>query len=102
MSTAQALAEFRRSGRCTLNRPVPAEHRRVGEFQIHLLNVSAHGFMARGIFKFSAGERLSVRLPGVGWIEAHLVWMDASRAGFEFERLIRPDEFTKMCQSLQT
>jgi hypothetical protein len=102
MSTAQALAESRRSGRCSSDRHVPAEHRRVGEFQIHLLNVSAHGFMARRSFEFPVGERLSVRLPGVGWIEAHLVWMDASRAGFEFERLIRPDEFTTMCQSLQT
>ncbi|MBB4860905.1 hypothetical protein HNO88_004251 [Novosphingobium chloroacetimidivorans] len=103
MKTPQerALEEFRRSARCKVDRLVPAEHRRRGEFQIHLLNVSAHGFMAVGESDFQVGERLSIRLAGVGWIEGHLVWSDETRAGFEFERLIRLDEFTAMRAAFQ-
>lgn len=97
----RALEEFRRSARCKVDRAVPAEHRRAGAFEIHLLNVSAHGFMAGGEFDLQIGERLSIRLPGVGWIEGHLVWSDRTRAGFEFERLIRLDEFTAMRTSFQ-
>lgn len=95
-----ALAEFRRSARCKVDRSVLAQHRRLGEFQIHLRNVSAHGFMAQGTFGFQLGERLSVRLPVVGWIEAHLVWAHSGRAGFEFERLIRLMEYKDLCTSL--
>jgi len=47
------------------------------------------------------GERVTVRLPQIGRIEAFLVWTDGSRAGFQFERIIRQDDFAKMIRQLQ-
>ena len=35
------------------------------------------------------------------WIEAFLVWNDGERAGFQFERIIRQDDFIKLIKTLQ-
>jgi hypothetical protein len=35
----------------------------------------------------------------VGKIEAFLVWIDGERAGFQFERIVRLDDFSKMIKS---
>lgn len=68
---------------------------------IDILNISAHGFMAGGALAMGRGERLTVRLPRAGRIEAHLIWSDNDRAGFQFERIIRMEEFNAMIESLQ-
>ena len=39
--------------------------------------------------------------PEVGRIEAHLIWAAEGRAGFQFERIIRFDDFMRMIDSLQ-
>ena len=44
---------------------------------------------------------MTLRLPHIGRIEAFLVWSDETRAGFQFERIIRQDDFTKMIKQLQ-
>ena len=41
-----------------------------------------------------------IRLPHVGRIEAHLVWTLNERAGFQFERIIRADDFVVMVEAL--
>ena len=47
------------------------------------------------------GERVTIRLPHVGRIEAFLVWNDGGRAGFQFERIIRANEFSALIDALQ-
>ena len=42
-----------------------------------------------------------VRLPVVGRIEAHLIWVTDGKAGFQFERIIRLDDFIKIIETLQ-
>jgi hypothetical protein len=44
---------------------------------------------------------VTLRLPVAGRIEAHLIWSTGDRAGFQFERIIRPDDFTAMMAALQ-
>ncbi|MES2300838.1 MAG: PilZ domain-containing protein, partial [Pseudomonadota bacterium] len=34
-------------------------------------------------------------------IEAFLVWADGDRAGFQFERIVRLDDFAKLIKALQ-
>lgn len=68
---------------------------------MHIANVSAHGFMADGEVRLGRGERLTVRLPVIGRIEAHLIWTTEDRAGFQFERIIRMDDFTTMVEAMQ-
>jgi hypothetical protein len=47
------------------------------------------------------GDRVIVRLPVIGRIEAYVIWTKDARAGFQFERIIRMDDFIIMIDELQ-
>ncbi|MFN3456036.1 MAG: PilZ domain-containing protein [Novosphingobium sp.] len=96
-----SVTDLRRSTRHPVNLPVIGEHRARGDIQLQLANISTTGFMAHGVGDLGRGERVTVRLPVIGRIEAFLVWSDGDRAGFQFERIIRLDDFNKMIRSLQ-
>ena len=96
-----SVPDMRRAARHPVDYPVIGEHRQVGDVHLHVVNLSAHGFMAEGDIPLGRGERLIIRLPVVGRIEAHLIWNTEERAGFQFERIIRLDDFLKVIEALQ-
>lgn len=96
-----SVTDLRRSTRYPVNLPVIGEHRVHGDVMLHIANISTTGFMAHGVGELGRGERVTVRLPQIGRIEAFLVWTDGDRAGFQFERIVRIDDFNKMVRSLQ-
>lgn len=103
MSGAQlSVTDQRSTSRFPVQLPVIAEHRRLGDVPLHIVNISATGFMVRGDASLGRGERVTVRLPQVGRIEAFLVWQDSERAGFQFERIVRHDDFIKMIKGMPT
>ena len=95
------VTDMRRATRHPVDHKVIGEHRRLGDVHIHIVNLSAHGFMAEGPLELSRGERVVIRLPEVGRIEAHLIWATEDRSGFQFERIIRLDDFMRMIDTLQ-
>jgi hypothetical protein len=95
------VTDVRQGTRHPVDYKAAAEHSRLGEVVLHVVNVSAQGFMIRGELALERGERIEVQLPLIGRIEAHLVWSHDDRAGFQFERLIRPDDFSKLVDTLQ-
>ncbi len=102
MSGAQLIVtEMRRATRHPVNHRVIGEHRTLGDVHFHIANISAHGFMVDGAPPFGRGERITVRLPVVGRIEAHLIWATDDRGGFQFERILRVEDFMKMIDTLQ-
>lgn len=102
MSGAQlSVPEMRRATRHPVDYPVIAEHRDRGDISLHIANVSAHGFMVDNSPDLQRGERVIIRLPVIGRIEAYAIWMRDERAGFQFERIIRMDDFVKMMDVLQ-
>ena len=96
-----SVTDLRRAVRHPVDYKVIAEHRQIGDVHLNIINISAHGFMARGDLGMARGERVVVRLPSVGRIEAHLIWAHEERAGFQFERIIRMDDFLKLIDTLQ-
>ena len=96
-----SVTELRRSTRHPVQFRALGEHRRLGDIHLEIVNISAHGFMASTDVDLGRGERVIVRLPHVGRIEAHLIWTTPDRAGYQFERIIRLDDFTAMVQALQ-
>lgn len=96
-----SVTDLRRSTRHPVNLPVIGEHRSLGDIMLHVANISTTGFMASEVENLGRGERVTVRLPQIGRIEAFLVWSDGGRAGFQFERIIRLDDFSKMIRALQ-
>lgn len=95
------MSEMRRATRHGISYSVTAGHRRLGEMVLDIANISSQGFMANGEISLEPGERVEIRLPEIGRIEAHLVWVHGDRAGFQFERIIRPDAFQSLLAKLE-
>ena len=96
-----SVTDMRRAMRHPVDQPVIGEHRQLGDVHLHISNISSHGFMATGQHAMGRGERIVIRLPVVGRIEAHLIWLTEERSGFQFERIIRLDDFHKLIDALQ-
>ena len=102
MSGAQlSVPEMRRAARHPVDFPVIAEHRDRGDLSLHIANISAHGFMVDNALGLDRGERVIIRLPEIGRIEAYVIWVRDERAGLQFERIIRLDDFVRMMDTLQ-
>lgn len=96
-----SVTDQRRATRHPVNLPVIGEHRQLGDIMLNIVNISTTGFMTSGALELGRGERVTIRLQQIGRIEAFLVWNDGERTGFQFERIIRQDDFMKMIKSLQ-
>lgn len=92
---------MRRAARHPVDYPVIAEHHGRGDVSLHICNISSHGFMIDNAKDLSRGDRLMIRLPLIGMIEAHVIWTRDTRAGFQFERIIRLDDFMNLIDALQ-
>jgi hypothetical protein len=95
------VTDMRRAARHPVDYSVIGEHRQLGDVCLHIVNISAQGFMVQGDMGLDRGERIVMRLPVIGRIEAHLIWAHEERAGFQFERIIRIDDFLKLVDTLQ-
>lgn len=96
-----SVTDMRRAMRHPVDQPVIGEHRQLGDVHLHIANISAHGFMATGKHPLNRGERIVIRLPVIGRIEAHLIWVSDDRSGFQFERIIRLEDFTQLIDAIQ-
>ena len=85
--------DLRRAMRHRADHQVITESRLHGDRMIHIVNVSAHGFMIDDNPGFERGERIEMRLPVIGRIEALVIWTIEHRAGFQFERVLRLPDF---------
>ena len=95
------VTEMRRAARHPVDFPVIGEHRVRGDIHLHIANISAHGFMTDSAQELARGERVTIRLPAIGRIEAHVIWATDDRAGFQFERILRYEAFVAMIDQLQ-
>mgnify|MGYP005997320535 CR=1 FL=1 len=95
-----SVTDQRRMARHPVDHPVIAEHFGKGDIRMHIANISANGFMIDDADKIGRGERLVVRLPIIGRIEAYCIWCRDNRAGFQFERIIRVDAFLALIAKL--
>ncbi|MBH0113129.1 PilZ domain-containing protein [Novosphingobium sp. YJ-S2-02] len=95
------VTDKRRAARHPVDYKVIAEHRALGDVHLHIVNISAQGFMVQENTEMDRGERLVMRLPVIGRIESHLIWAHEGRAGFQFERIIRIDDFLKLVETIQ-
>jgi len=96
-----SVTDLRRAARHPVDYPVIAEHHQLGDLKLHIANMSAHGFMVDDAQGIERGDRVIVRLPEIGRIEAYAIWVRDQRAGFQFERIIRLDDFMRIIESLQ-
>ncbi len=96
-----SVTDMRRAVRHPVDHKVIGEHRQLGDVHLQIVNLSAHGFMAKGGHGLGRGERVNIRLPSIGRIEAHLIWSHEERCGFQFERIIRSDDFLKLLDAMQ-
>lgn len=96
-----SVTDLRHAARHPVDFPVMAEHKRRGDLKLHISNMSAHGFMVDDTNGLARGDRVIIRLPELGRIEAYVMWVRDNRAGFQFERIIRLDDFIRVIEALQ-
>lgn len=96
-----SVTDMRRAARHPVDFPVIVEHFVHGDLNLHVCNLSAHGFMVDNAEQLNRGDRVIIRLPIVGRIEAYVIWTRDERAGFQFERIIRLDDFVAIIDTLQ-
>ena len=96
-----SVTDLRRAARHPVDYPVIGEHPTRGDVHLHICNLSAHGFMVDNAAELVRGDRAVIRLPVIGRIEAYVIWARDSRAGFQFERIIRLDDFMQLIGQLQ-
>lgn len=96
-----SVTDLRRAARHPVDFPAIVEHFAHGDLRLHICNLSAHGFMVDDARDLQRGDRIIIRLPVVGRIEAYVIWTRDSRAGFQFERIIRLDDFVAIIDELQ-
>ena len=96
-----SVTDLRRATRHPVDYRVIGEHRTRGDIMLHVANISAQGFMIDDAVELARGDRLTIALPGVGRIEAYVIWVSDQRAGFQFERIIRLDDFMGLIETIQ-
>ena len=96
-----SVTELRRATRHPVDYTVIGEHRTRGDLTMHVANISAQGFMVDSAPELQRGDRVTIALPGVGRIEAYVIWIMEDRAGFQFERILRLDDFMQLIDRLQ-
>ncbi|NMW31376.1 PilZ domain-containing protein [Altererythrobacter sp. RZ02] len=96
-----SVTDMRRAARHPVDHPVIAEHAQRGDIKLHISNLSAHGFMVDDGVDLVRGDRVIIRLPVIGRIEAYVIWTREPRIGFQFERILRVDDFVEMIDTLQ-
>ena len=96
-----SVTDQRRMARHPVDHQVIAEHYGKGDMRMHIANISANGFMIDDAADVARGDRVVVRLPVIGRIEAYCIWNRDNRAGFQFERIIRVDDFLSLIDTLQ-
>jgi len=96
-----SVTDLRRAARHPVDFSTLVEHHRHGDVNLHVVNISAHGFMIDNADELQRGDRVMIKLPVIGRIEAYVIWRRDERAGFQFERIIRLDDFMKIIDVLQ-
>jgi hypothetical protein len=96
-----SVTDLRRAARHPVDFQAIVEHFAHGDLHLHVTNLSAHGFMVDNCERLARGDRIIIRLPVVGRIEAYVIWTRDVRAGFQFERIIRLDDFVAIIDELQ-
>ncbi len=92
--------DLRRAARHRADHKVIAESKTHGDQTIHIINISAHGFMIDDNPLYERGDRVELRLPAIGRLEALVIWTVEKRAGFQFERVVRLPDFMALLDQI--
>ena len=101
MGAQLSVTDMRRAMRHPIDHAIIGEHRKLGDVPLRIINISLHGFMTAEELPLGRGERIVIALPVIGRIEAHLIWSSQQRTGFQFERILRTEDFDAAITLLQ-
>jgi len=93
--------DLRQGTRFWVRHAARCEHRVLGDIVLQLSNVSRIGFMVEARAGVERGDRLMVHLPAAVHREAFCTWTSHQRAGFQFERTVREEEFVYLIEALK-
>jgi c-di-GMP-binding flagellar brake protein YcgR len=81
--------ERRVNDRLAANYSAQVRYRAGRKLELPVLDISLGGCMleARG-WSIRPGEQLSIKLPGLGYLPAEVVWIEEERAGIAFDEAL--------------
>jgi hypothetical protein len=79
------VIERRRSPRLKVTSAARIRPNNWSTTQVDILDVSEHGFRASGEVSFRIGSLVSLRIPGLGWVDARIVWQHLQQFGARFD-----------------
>ena len=98
----ETAPDLRRATRFSVDFETICDLHQGSEIRVRIANISANGMMLADPIDMEKGDRLMVRLPVAGRIEAFLVWSHQGRHGFKFERVIREPDFLAMLDKINS
>jgi len=100
IASPDTSSDLRRATRFPVDFETICEIQPDQEIRVRVANISATGMMLSDPIDMEKGDRVTVRLPVTGRIEAYLVWSHQGRHGFQFERVIREPDFVAMLDKI--
>lgn len=92
----------RRSRRVVLGAEVSVRKAGCFNFQLPVLDISAHGCRVELLEAVEQGERMIVRLPALEPLGAQVAWVCGTHAGLRFDRPLHPAVFDQLLGRLGT
>jgi hypothetical protein len=89
-------ADHRKDVRYPVDLLASAISRDLRELELHVVNISANGFMCRGHLGLGRGDLLLIELPTIGRRSAFITWSFENRFGGQFERPIPEGELGRL------
>lgn len=101
MTAAYGLAQHdgRRAARDAVSFRTRLRRVPTGAIDIHMVDLSPLGFMARTSAALATDETVEIELPALGHCRARVVWSLGGRIGGEFSTPIPPDRYAKVLAS---
>jgi hypothetical protein len=101
-SAQLSVTDLRMARRHDVACTVWAEHLGRGrELALAVRNISVNGLLIDPSPDLGRGDRLMLRLPALGQIEAYCIWTIDTRAGCQFERILHPGEFVAVLERIK-
>jgi hypothetical protein len=96
-----SILDQRRFARHRLEFKILGEHCARGDVWLKVANISPDGIMLSNRASLNRGDRVLIRWPVAGYLEAFCIWVAGERAGLQFERPIRLNEFSAILADLE-
>ena len=93
---------MRRETRTAVDEPARLHPNEWSSLEVRLLDISPNGFRAECEARVLAGSPVRLEIPGIGVVQAHVIWRRGNRFGAQFDESIDMDrcDWQPLCEQV--